>query len=54
MTATITRLSELTIAEQKQITALVNHLASFSPDSSERLKILALIESATSFNPFVQ
>ena len=48
-----TRWSELTSAEQYEVIKLINHLASFSPDSAERSMIFGRISAVSVFNPFL-
>ena len=49
-----TRWDELTSAEQYEIIKLINHLASFSHESTERAMIFGRISAVSVFNPFLE
>ena len=48
------RWDELEPLEQYEIIKLVNHLASFEPDSTERAMIFGRICANVCYNPFLQ
>ena len=48
------RWDELDYLEQHKIIQLVNHLASFEPDSSERALLSCKIRAAALYNPFLE
>ena len=48
------RWDELDAIEQYEIIKVVNHLASFTPDSAARILIYEKIRKAALYNPFLQ